>query len=429
MPERGPLVLLGENNAGKSNIIGALSIILGETWPGNFHPEDHDFHDRDRENLPIHIVVGVEGVRHGGRTGSFDITEMTLKFNPEDDEGRPCAFDVWGDNGQSAWGSNADRAQLACAVVGADRRLQYQLSYASKWTLLARLMRGFHERLVADAERVERLRERFDEIVDIFREVEAFSAFDAELRRKASELAANLRYGLEMDFSAYDPSNYFRSLRVYPTADGSVRTFDELGTGQEQILAVAFAYAYARAYSAGDGGLVMVIEEPEAHLHPIAQRWLGQKISELHEGDVQMIVTTHSPAFVDLANPSSLVCVRKPDLGGATKVIQHSKPALAKFIRTHGATNAESESIGPFYAASATGEHVVGLFARACVVVEGPTEALAVPELLAAVQFDVLEHGLAIVAAGGIGAIARWLRLYWAFEIPAFAIFDRDSQE
>jgi putative ATP-dependent endonuclease of OLD family len=95
-----------------------------------------------------------------------------------------------------------------------------------------------------------------------------------------------------------------------------VRSFDELGTGQEQILAVAFAYAYSRAYGAGEDGLVLVIDEPEAHLHPLAQRWLAAKVDGLGDRGVQVIVTTHSPAFVDLSHIDGLVCVRKPSVDG-----------------------------------------------------------------------------------------------------------------
>jgi putative ATP-dependent endonuclease of OLD family len=428
MPQRGPLVLLGENNAGKSNLIGALDIVLGETWPGSFHPEEHDFHDRDREQLPMQVVLSVSDVVHAGRYDTMEVSEIAWRYDPSEED-RPCALDVSSATGATQWANGGDRAQLACVIVGADRRLSYQLSYTSKWTLLARLMRKFHERLVADDDRVARLQRSFDDVVEIFREVEEFSHFSGELRTMAGEFAANLRYGLDLDFSAYDPSNYFRSLRVQSTSDGEVRSFDELGTGQEQILAVAFAYAYARSYGAGDDGLVMVIEEPEAHLHPIAQRWLGRKISELHGAGVQMVVTTHSPSFVDLGNPGAIACVRKPGTGGATQVIQHSRHALAEQMRSTGATLATPQSIGPFYAASATSEHVAGMFARACLVVEGPTEVLALPNLLEGVGVDVPELGVDIVSAGGIGGIARWLRLYWAYGIPAFAIFDRDTRE
>jgi hypothetical protein len=49
--------------------------------------------------------------------------------------------------------------------------------------------------------------------------------------------------------------------------------------------------------------------------------------------------------------------------------------------------------------------------------------------LLGAVGIDLLGLGVAVVPAGGIGAIARWLRLYWAYDIPALAIFDRDQSD
>jgi putative ATP-dependent endonuclease of OLD family len=290
-------------------------------------------------------------------------------------------------------------------------------------------MRKFHNRLVADPERVERLRQGFEEVVTIFHEVEEFKLFGEELRSMAGELAANLRYGLDLDFSAYDPSNYFRSLRVHPTHDGEVRSFDELGTGQEQILAVAFAYAYSRAYGAGENGLVLVIEEPEAHLHPLAQRWLANKIDLLGERGVQVIITTHSPAFVNLRYTDGLACVRKPSIDGATTLVQQTARSLAEHCRSHGASRGDAISVGPFYAASATEQHVGGLFTRACAVVEGPTESLAIPVLLSAVGSDPLELGISVVSAGGIGAIARWLRLYWAYGIPAIAIFDRDQRD
>ena len=49
---------------------------------------------------------------------------------------------------------------------------------------------------------------------------------------------------------------------------------DELGTGQSQVLALAFAYAYAMAYGQSEG-TVLVIDEPEANLHPLAQHRRG----------------------------------------------------------------------------------------------------------------------------------------------------------
>jgi putative ATP-dependent endonuclease of the OLD family len=57
------------------------------------------------------------------------------------------------------------------------------------------------------------------------------------------------------------------------------------------VLALVFAHAYARAFY---GGIVLVIEEPEAHFHPLAQEWLGRKIRDMTRDGLQIILTTHS---------------------------------------------------------------------------------------------------------------------------------------
>ena len=158
-------------------------------------------------------------------------------------------------------------------------------------------MRKFHEALTADAPRVDALRDKFTEVKKTFEGIEEFSTFAEELKKQTEELSKNWRYKLEVDFSAYDPSNYFRSLRVNPVQDGEVRTFEELGTGQEQILALSFAYAYAKAFHGQGDGLVLVIEEPEAHLHPLAQQWMGQKIQEFAGIDgIQVVIMSNGYA-------------------------------------------------------------------------------------------------------------------------------------
>jgi len=60
---------------------------------------------------------------------------------------------------------------------------------------------------------------------------------------------------------------------------------------------MAFAYAFAEAFH---GGVLLIVEEPEAHLHPLAQQWLAAQIGEMTRAGLQVVITTHSPAFVDL---------------------------------------------------------------------------------------------------------------------------------
>ena len=74
------------------------------------------------------------------------------------------------------------------------------------------------------------------------------------------------------------------------------------------MLAIAFAHAYAQAFH---GGIFLIIEEPEAHLHPIMQRWLSRRIHSMSSEGLQILITTHSPAFVDLLNLEGLVLARR----------------------------------------------------------------------------------------------------------------------
>ncbi|WP_324651430.1 ATP-dependent nuclease [Georgenia sp. H159] len=431
-PETGALVLLGENNAGKSNITRALDFLFGDYWPGTRRLEDHDFHGRDSDGIAVEIGASVSGIAcpycSGGRAEYFRWIYDTQDTGPD---GNPVTYRFTCSNAHCtrSWPNNVMRSALAAAVLDADRRLDYQLSYASKYTLLSKLMHRFHERLLHDPKRKAQLAAIFGGLLNEFGAVPEFANFKKLLADTAEEFGQNLPYRLDVDFSAYDPSNFFRSLRIHPSLDGEVRSFDELGTGQSQVLALAFAYAYAMAYGQSEG-TVLVIDEPEANLHPLAQQWLATRLSRLAAPGLQVVVTTHSPHFVDLAKPENLVMVRKSE-DGATQVVQRSLDDLTTNLIERGAdpVRTQPETVGPFYAAGATTEIVSGLFARRCVLVEGRTESLALPELFRTRGLDVLKEGIAVIPVEGIGNIAKWHRLYTALGIECFCIFDTDSDK
>jgi putative ATP-dependent endonuclease of OLD family len=67
-PKNVPLVLVGENNAGKTNILRAIDLVLGEFWPGSKEPEDHEFWNRDATNGKIEIEIQFEKLEVDGGT-------------------------------------------------------------------------------------------------------------------------------------------------------------------------------------------------------------------------------------------------------------------------------------------------------------------------------------------------------------------------
>ncbi len=420
-PKGVPLVLVGENNSGKSNIISALDLLLGERWPGTREPEDHDFWERDTQNGFIKIEAEISGVYINSQC------IRAIKWECEAKSRNQPKFSVQLDSGTERYVNNEIRDQLMFILIGPDRRLDYQLSYINKYTFLSKLMQRFHAALISDIQRVNRLKQAFSDLEMVFREVVEFARFEKNLSQEFGSMFAGMSYGLQVDFSAYDPSRFFHSLRVVPREGIQRRTFEELGTGQEQILALAFAHAYAKAFY---GGIILAIEEPEAHLHPLAQEWLARKIYKMAEDGLQIVITTHSPHFIDLMGLEGLVLVRK-DSENATQICQLTREQLANYCIASGSHPQKTsiETILPFYANQSTQEILDGFFAKKIILVEGQTEQLALPVYLQKVGLDVTHEGIAIIPVIGKGNLAKWRRLFTAYKIPTYVIFDNDQTD
>ena len=418
-PTQQPVVLLGENNAGKSNIVKAINLLLGSFWPGNHEPEDHEFYGRNRDT-EVRIVGRFDDAQPLGR-----YRDIRWRYDP--DEGivdfKGCQ-DHSGD--YSGWIRADDRDHCVCVLLEAERNLNYQLSYSSKYTFLSKLMHKFHKTLSKQVDTMAELEQLFQQIKDKFQEIPEFTAFSKHLQQQLGDFLGTMTHKLEVDFEAYNPSNFFHALRLHAQQDGLPRTLDEMGTGEEQILALSFAYAFAQAFH---GGIILVVEEPEAHLHPLAQEWLANRLGKMNKGGLQMILTTHSPSFLNILDLEGLVLVSKGSSG--TTIQQMSRQDLVSHCLSLGANENKTKvsTILPFYKASSTKQILEGFFAKGVVLVEGPTEFLSLPELFRQTGFDHAREGLAIIPVHGKGSIAKWYRLFTAFDIPTYVIFDNDEDD
>ncbi|CDF92245.1 ATP-dependent endonuclease [Pseudomonas sp. SHC52] len=141
----------------------------------------------------------------------------------------------------------------------------------------------------------------------------------------------------------------------------------------------------------GDELGLLLIEEPEAHLHPQLQERVQQllertsKAAEPDSRPVQIIMTTHSPSLAAGADIASLTLVNRAQLfslaHGKTKLLKSDYEFLRRFI---DATKANL------------------FFARGVAIVEGPAEAL-LPALAAASGYSFSEHCISCVDVGGVG--------------------------
>jgi len=416
-PEKAPLVLIGENNAGKSNIIKAIDLVLGEFWPGNHDPEDHEFYMRNPFQ-PINIEASFSEPlgRYHKIVWKYDRANASNQI----------LFRGLDEYGEYKFIRNEDRSQLICVTISADRRLAYQLSYASKYTMLSKLMHRFHQAMKTKTDVENGLKTKFNETKELFQQIDEFRSFRDSLRDDLAGLISTMTYKLDVDFEAYNPTNFFHALRLQANEKGEPRTFEELGTGEEQILALSFAHAYAKAFH---GGILLVIEEPEAHLHPLAQEWLARKIMTMASDGLQIIIETHNPSFIDILNLDGLALIRK-EAGLGTQAIQLNTKEFTQYCIDRGAPAGSTlpENILNFYKANISKEILEGFFAKKIVLVEGPTENLALPIYFRKLGLDIQREGIAVIPVHGKGNIAKWWRMFTAYGIPTYVIFDNDPK-
>ena len=183
--------------------------------------------------------------------------------------------------------------------------------------------------------------------------------------------------------------------------DGTPTPIQQKGDGIKSLTALAMLNISARK----DRVSVVAIEEPESHLHPESARQLYETIMMLSESH-QVVLTTHSPLFVNRTNLKENVIVND---GKATPVkkIKEIRDVLGIHV-SDNLTNAE---------------HVL--------VVEGEDDKIALGKLLPNMS-SVLKHAiqngtLIIDEIGGAGNLSYKLSLYRESQCTYHVLLDNDD--
>src|SRR5690606_29394299 len=111
---------------------------------------------------------------------------------------------------------------------------------------------------------------------------------------------------------------------VLPTADGGeveVLDRDGFAIGDHTVRATFAAALAAHLARRGADLPGVILEEPEAFLHPGAQEALRDELLEVGvAADAPVVMTTESPFVVPRVPEAEVVAVAR-DLGGATRVV------------------------------------------------------------------------------------------------------------
>lgn len=229
-----------------------------------------------------------------------------------------------------------------------------------------------------------------------------------------SELSARIQVAPDL---ALQPILEKFELGLLPSAGIHSEERCARGLGYNNVLFMATELVLLRD---GDELALLLIEEPEAHLHPQLQERVQQlieknaNIPEEGKRRVQVIMTTHSPSLAAGADIACMTLVHRAQLfslgHGKTKLKKTDYDFLRRFI---DATKANL------------------FFARGVAIVEGPAEAILLPALAEACGLSFNEYGVSTVNVGGVGLYHYARILQRADEaihlpIPVACITDRD---
>ena len=183
------------------------------------------------------------------------------------------------------------------------------------------------------------------------------------------------------------------------------------GAGTQNNLIIALFRLIAEL--ATEGYLILAMEEPKNSLHPKAQRQLLSVIQEI-SAKSQVIVTTHSPVFIDRSRFENNILMTRSANGNT--VAKTFDVSLLDQVRTDLGIRAS--------------DALLKGGGNCAILVEGSTEEDGFPTFMEMCGMSEFRLGIAIINMDGstIQKARTIARLLYAYDIPCIAVFDRNAK-
>lgn len=433
--------LIGGNNSGKSNVLKAINLVLGDRWPSIRSLEDKDVHGYDDEadivvSLWFDEVREVRGdvgepkefngiqfkvTRYKRNTDKHQKGDLRSEFvcidkdgNPVEVLKRPAGRPNSKPHPSPATVSTSIRDALPVVMVDVDRNARHHLS-GSQWSILGRMLHSVSKKLKADKERFDAFQEKFNEARQLLRTDD----FDRLQNQIVQNLEAHTGIsGVQITLDEIDPINLYKSFSVLfkdPETSHPVDA-DRMGSGIQSAVVISLLQAYRELHKES---AILLFEEPELFLHPHGRRHLYRLLCELSGGGTQVIYTTHSQDFVDLERMDSVRIVSKTADSGTTVKCPTNAPLSEDWRQ-------RLKQIRQF---SSPRNEV--FFAESVVLVEGTTELGAIPYLaqLMPTPLDFDKRNCSIIETGGKDSLPMFIKMMHALGKRILVIYDTDSDK
>jgi len=411
---KGVNILIGENNSGKTAVLDALRVCLSygkqrrDIWVSldNFHLDKNN-PDADIEDIEFHLFFDIEDEAEPGIYNDFHSVgadgkqELQLHF-------RYYLYEVKGEKKvrYSVWGGDNEGQPITPDVL----HLIYFIHLDALRDAVHHLrpVRGnrlgeLYSKLVTEEDKQQTLSGK---VRSVLNEDEDWNELIEDGKAKVNEhldetTITGKEQNVEIDFLPFEFRRIVDNLRVQtPVYREDVlddmekqKHFDlyQNGLGYNNLIYIATVLGdlKRRKEIEENAYVALLIEEPEAHLHPQLQDIFFNYLNKLNKIGFQIFVSSHSPTITAKADLDSLIVLQEQENEIKSLAVKNSdlsdnnKKFLRKFLDV---TKCQL------------------FFSNGVILVEGISEALLLPVFsqIFGPEYSIEKKGIELVNLNGV---------------------------